>query len=97
LILKLKQRSFIFATSEGYVKADGTYVFQYKDHLGNVRLSYTNNNGVAQIIDENNFYPFGLRQSDNSSISTLNKNQKEDGKDDRRHRVDSPNKDNIQL
>jgi len=43
--------------------------------LGNVRLSYTNNNGVAQIIDENNFYPFGLRQSDNSSASTLNKNQ----------------------
>lgn len=46
------------------------YVYQYKDHLGNVRLSYTDNNndGVIQtdgtnseIIEESNYYPFGLK------------------------------------
>jgi len=41
------------------------YVYQYKDHLGNIRLSYSDNvlkNGtIAQneIIEENNYYPFG--------------------------------------
>ena len=47
------------------------YVFQYKDHLGNVRLSYgdTNLDGAIQttgeqseIIEESNYYPFGLEQ-----------------------------------
>jgi len=42
------------------------YVYQYKDHLGNVRLSYadTNNNGSVtsvEIREENNYYPFGLK------------------------------------
>lgn len=43
------------------------YVFQYKDHLGNVRLSYKDDdlNGAvnaSEIIEENNYYPFGLKQ-----------------------------------
>jgi hypothetical protein len=43
------------------------YVFQYKDHLGNVRLSYsdTDLNGAvdqSEIIEESNYYPFGLKQ-----------------------------------
>ena len=38
----------------------------YTDHLGNVRLSYsdTNKNGSIssdEIIEENNYYPFGLK------------------------------------
>ncbi|ULC57923.1 DUF6443 domain-containing protein [Flaviramulus sp. BrNp1-15] len=43
------------------------YVYQYKDHLGNVRLSYKdvnqNNPGSIslEILEENNYYPFGLR------------------------------------
>ncbi|GAA0882181.1 DUF6443 domain-containing protein [Sphingobacterium siyangense subsp. cladoniae] len=62
-----------FPTAEGYV--DNTvnslgnnvynYVYQYKDHLGNVRLSYgVSGRGAAkfvQAIEENNYYPFGLR------------------------------------
>jgi RHS repeat-associated protein len=42
------------------------YVYQYKDHLGNIRLAYgdANNNGsidaTTEIIEENNYYPFGL-------------------------------------
>lgn len=59
-----------FSHPEGYVTPDGMggydYVYQYKDHLGNVRLSYTDANGDGsidpgtEIIEENNYYPFGL-------------------------------------
>jgi len=51
------------------------YVFQYKDHLGNVRLSYADNdlNGsisTSEIIEESNYYPFGLKQKGyNNTIS----------------------------
>ncbi|MEO1030035.1 MAG: DUF6443 domain-containing protein [Bacteroidota bacterium] len=38
-----------------------TYVYQYKDHLGNIRLSYFDNDGTLEIIEENNYYPFGLK------------------------------------
>ncbi len=37
------------------------YIYQYKDHLGNIRLSYKDNNGTLQIQEENNYYPFGLK------------------------------------
>ncbi len=39
------------------------YVFNYTDHLGNIRLSYTENNftGEATIMEENHYYPFGLK------------------------------------
>ncbi|CAL2106845.1 hypothetical protein T190115A13A_20125 [Tenacibaculum sp. 190524A02b] len=74
--------------SEGYIKpviASGSeaissfeYVYQYKDHLGNVRLSYTDNNkdGVitssSEIIEESNYYPFGLKHKGyNGNISSL--------------------------
>ena len=69
---------------EGYVKADVTssgvemdYVYQYKDHLGNVRLSYTDNNkdgNITQneIVEESNYYPFGLKHKGyNGNISSL--------------------------
>jgi len=61
-----------FPTAEGYVKntpVSGTntysYVFNYTDHLGNVRLSYTKNTttNALDIIEENNYYPFGLRHA----------------------------------
>ncbi|WP_243416387.1 RHS repeat domain-containing protein [Flavobacterium sp. HTF] len=59
-----------FPTTEGYVEAvSGSsykYIYQYKDHLGNIRLSYKNTGTttipVLQITDENNYYPFGLKQ-----------------------------------
>lgn len=81
-----------FNHSEGYVKygiktSSGgktaaepsfEYVYQYKDHLGNVRLSYTDVNGdgvitaSTEIIEEKNYYPFGLQHkgynNDYSSI-----------------------------
>jgi len=59
-----------FPTEEGYVQANSglyKYFFQYKDHLGNIRLTYQDkqNDGVVDISDveeENNYYPFGLKQ-----------------------------------
>ncbi|MCC9019745.1 DUF6443 domain-containing protein [Flavobacterium lipolyticum] len=53
-----------FPTAEGYYDYIGKkYVYQYKDHLGNIRLSYAKNPAtqVLTIIDENNYYPFGLK------------------------------------
>ncbi len=56
-----------FSHPEGYVNANGSgydFVYQYTDHLGNVRLSYTDdpsNSGTPTIIEENNYYPFGLK------------------------------------
>ncbi|BFP40820.1 hypothetical protein FGF1_16650 [Flavobacteriaceae bacterium GF1] len=61
-----------FGHPEGYVMPNNSsgydYVYQYKDHLGNVRLSYTDNNGTLEIIEENNYYPFGLRHKGYNNV-----------------------------
>ncbi|MBO9584425.1 MAG: RHS repeat-associated core domain-containing protein [Flavobacterium sp.] len=68
-----------FPTAEGYVKNTAgalSYVFQYKDHLGNVRVSYAKNptTQVVEIIEENNYYPFGLKHKGyNDYLATANK------------------------
>ncbi|SHJ67770.1 RHS repeat domain-containing protein, partial [Aquimarina spongiae] len=57
-----------FNQAEGIVEkeADGyKYVYQFKDHLENIRLSYkdANKDGAItqnEIIQEKNYYPFGL-------------------------------------
>uniref|UniRef100_UPI0032B4C9CF RHS repeat domain-containing protein n=1 Tax=Flavobacterium adhaerens TaxID=3149043 RepID=UPI0032B4C9CF len=52
-----------FPTAEGYVEAvtasSFKYIYQYKDHLGNIRVSYDK---ALVIQEENNYYPFGLKQ-----------------------------------
>ena len=71
-----------YNTAEGYVKNTNgifSYVYQYKDHLGNVRLSYSdaNNNGsIAQseIIEESNYYPFGLKHKGYNNVVSSNGN-----------------------
>jgi len=60
-----------FNHTEGYIEplASGTfsYTFQFKDHLGNIRLSYEDLDGdgsinpTAEIKEENHYYPFGLK------------------------------------
>jgi RHS repeat-associated protein len=41
------------------------YVYQYKDHLGNIRLSYGYDQveQTIKIIEENHYYPFGLKHT----------------------------------
>ena len=76
-----------FNQPEGYVSPDNTgkfhYTYQYKDHLGNVRLSYSDANGngkievtddpnTNEIVEESNYYPFGLKHKGyNNNISSL--------------------------
>ena len=51
-----------FATAEGFYdyKKD-QYIYQYKDQLGNVRVSYGRNSaGALEIVDANDYYPFGM-------------------------------------
>ena len=74
-----------FPTTEGYVKATPTglvppgtplsayafnYVFNYTDHLGNVRVSYTKDpqTGNLKILDESHYYPFGLKHQEYSTF-----------------------------
>lgn len=58
-------------TSEGYYDVVGSrYVYNYTDHLGNVRLSYYRNGTVATVLEENNYYPFGLKHEGYNSVST---------------------------
>jgi RHS repeat-associated protein len=60
-----------FPHPEGYIEPNGSnfdYVYQYKDHLGNVRLSYKDNNGTLEIIEEKNYYPFGLKHKGYNNV-----------------------------
>ncbi|HLO73032.1 MAG TPA: DUF6443 domain-containing protein [Flavobacterium sp.] len=79
-----------FPHAEGYVKytpasgkgsvAKYNYIFNYTDHLGNVRLSYATDpsDGVLKIIEENHYYPFGLKHSNyNSDQLILEKSEEE--------------------
>ncbi|CAA9197339.1 hypothetical protein FLA105534_01583 [Flavobacterium bizetiae] len=75
-----------FPTAEGYVKNDSgvlSYVFQYKDHLGNVRVSYAKNpvTQVLEIIEENNYYPFGLKHEGYNDYLPTNNKYKFSGKE----------------
>ena len=74
-----------FSTSEGYFNktgvlngdVQGDYVYQYKDHLGNIRLSYadSDHNGSidedTEIIEQSHYYPFGLKHKGyNNAVSS---------------------------
>lgn len=69
----------MFSHPEGYVeKTGGTYTYGYNfvDHLGNVRLTYKDLNGngsitpSTEILEENNFYAFGLKHKGyNNTVS----------------------------
>jgi len=66
-----------FPTSEGYVshtKGSYSYVYNYTDHLGNVRMSYAKNPASPselKIIEENHYYPFGLKHQNYNSEEFL--------------------------
>jgi RHS repeat-associated protein len=52
-----------FPTAEGFYdyKKD-QYIYQYKDHLGNTRVSFARNiqTQALEIVDKNDYYPFGM-------------------------------------
>ncbi|MDL5514696.1 RHS repeat-associated core domain-containing protein [Arenibacter sp. M-2] len=65
-------------TVEDYT-AGFEYVYNYKDHLGNIRLSYTDANGdgdidvtndpmTTEIVKESNYYPFGLQHKGYNNV-----------------------------
>ena len=79
-------------SDEGYVEFKNNqylYTYQYKDHLGNIRLTYRDGfrnhptleyakDGVIQvseIIEKSDYYPFGLKQKGNDlpDYSAVNK------------------------
>ncbi|MFP3831277.1 DUF6443 domain-containing protein [Chryseobacterium sp. SIMBA_028] len=63
IVLPTKDEDLVFfPTAEGYYdyKKD-QYIYQYKDHLGNVRVSFGRNSaGALEIVDANDYYPFGM-------------------------------------
>ncbi|WP_349362212.1 RHS repeat domain-containing protein [Flavobacterium tructae] len=73
-----------FPTTEGYYDyISKKYVYQYKDHLGNVRVSYAKNTvtQVLEIIEENNYYPFGLKHTGYNDYVASNNKYKYNGKE----------------
>lgn len=72
-----------FSHPEGYIEPDSNgaynYIYQYKDHLGNIRVSYSDsdNSGSvnsSEIIEENNYYPFGLKHKGYNDVVSANVN-----------------------
>ena len=66
---------------EGYVEKENNaykYYYQYKDHLGNIRVSYDNSGSVsspnASIVEEHNYYPFGLEHTGYNNVVSSNAN-----------------------
>ncbi|WP_353145112.1 RHS repeat-associated core domain-containing protein, partial [Chryseobacterium sp.] len=66
--------SQILANEEGYYDfVNRRYVYQYKDHLGNIRVSYTKKTGGGTtILEENNYYAFGLKHGGYNTGDTTN-------------------------
>lgn len=58
-------------TAEGYYDfANSRYTYNYTDHLGNVRVSYyRSSTGSAEVLEENNYYPFGLKHTGYNSLA----------------------------
>lgn len=61
-------------TSEGYYDfVKNVYIYNIVDHLGNVRISYMRNpSGQIEILEENNYYPFGLKHEGYNNVMASN-------------------------
>lgn len=49
-------------TAEGFYDFENNqYIYQYKDHLGNARVSFLKEaNGETRVVDQNDYYAFGM-------------------------------------
>ncbi len=69
-------------TSEGYFDfMKNKYIYNYVDHLGNIRLSYQQDNNGLQVIDESNYYPFGLKHQEYMAVQNNKYTYKYNGKE----------------
>ena len=63
-----------FAHEEGRVVPTGNsfaYEFNITDHLGNVRTSFRDNGGGAEVLHRSDYYPFGMQHAtDNALVNT---------------------------
>jgi RHS repeat-associated protein len=66
------------ATEVGKAKPDAgnfDYIYNLKDHLGNVRLSFHDDGtGTAEVLQQDHYYPFGMR------LAGLSENAGDDNK-----------------
>ncbi|PWN63104.1 RHS repeat-associated core domain-containing protein, partial [Chryseobacterium oncorhynchi] len=85
IISKPKWNLDFVPTSEGFYSfTENRYIYQYKDHLGNARVSFAKNSvGALEVTDTNNYYPFGLNHIGGSSSSKIGShyNYKYNGKE----------------
>ncbi|VFB03638.1 RHS repeat-associated core domain [Chryseobacterium taihuense] len=72
-----------FSTSEGYFDyVNNRYIYHYNDHLGNVRVSFAREGNTAVIVQQNDYYAFGLRHNGNAvDISGTNYKYEYNGKE----------------
>ncbi|WP_082140651.1 DUF6443 domain-containing protein [Chryseobacterium sp. FH2] len=72
-------------TAEGFYSfTENRYIYQYRDHLGNARVSFgKNSEGVLETTDTNNYYPFGLNHIGGTGYAQLGSyfNYKYNGKE----------------
>jgi len=53
--------NFVFTTEGFYSYEENRYIYQYRDHLGNARVSFSKRtDGVLEMTDRNDYYAFGL-------------------------------------
>ncbi|MFY1046720.1 RHS repeat-associated core domain-containing protein, partial [Chryseobacterium sp. GP-SGM7] len=70
-------------TKEGYFDFENNkYIYNYADHLGNTRLSYFHNGSSVEVLEENNYYPFGLKHEGyNATVGNPSYKYKYNGKE----------------
>ena len=74
-----------FPHAEGFVDVKGTntegykyfYVYNYTDHLGNIRVSYAFDPDTTTIktLEENHYYPFGLKHTNYNTYKKVFKKE----------------------
>ncbi len=74
-------------TAEGFYDfTENRYIYQYRDHLGNTRVTYARNTaGSVEVLEKNDYYPFGMNHLSSEGNSFFGqssyKNYKYNGKE----------------